>query len=374
MQQLFENNIYLIYFFACVVIYNYPYKVKQKLTLIYVATFGLNFIGSIGTKMAMVLLMIVLFLFLEYLTDDSGRIKIFNRLIYKILDYLYFAIFQYSIIFILIAMILNSNFVCIKFSDYIFIIKIISILVFIFGIHRLSSQQFILKSFDQILNYFLESTEFFKPQVDEEFTKYKLLCEVEDKSYFERKKCYNFISLQFIKNKYKRLKLQSSKDGNYILKYISKGKIWRGYSTLEMQLIRIIAIESGFRDDKYVKRRKIYELLYTEIFFKGLKRYYDDNVYTRRKYFKEYLLYVYFNNVPTKINGKDYPSFATALGKDISKWTLDEVFVASLGLNHREISAKRMNHYYGIISSYGLNRDNILKIANKLGEKNQNTL
>jgi len=78
--------------------------------------------------------------------------------------------------------------------------------------------------------------------------------------------------------------------------------------------------------------------------------------------------------VPTKINGKDYPSFATALGKDISKWTLDEVFVASLGLNHREISAKRMNHYYGIISSYGLNRDNILKIANKLGEKNQNTL
>ena len=40
----------------------------------------------------------VLFLFEEYLNTDTGKIEIIKKVRYKILDFIYYAIFQYSII------------------------------------------------------------------------------------------------------------------------------------------------------------------------------------------------------------------------------------------------------------------------------------
>lgn len=73
----------------------------------------------------------------------------------------------------------------------------------------------------------------------------------------------------------------------------------RGYSTIEMQLIRILAYKKGLKmgrpknlEDVYlIATRKIYEIVYAPMFFSGLKKYLmipDIN-----DYYRYYLVYIY---------------------------------------------------------------------------------
>lgn len=108
--------------------------------------------------------------------------------------------------------------------------------------------------------------------------KYTILTEIEDKLYFKRKNSYNFLSLEFAK--YRILRFRT-----YIKHYHGKEKIKRvmyaaehyaaitkhvrGYSTIEMQLIRNIGLPTGYN---CVVRRKVFEFVYTKIFFCSLKQ------------------------------------------------------------------------------------------------------
>lgn len=56
-----------------------------------------------------VLLTVVLFILEEYLNTDIGKIELIKKMKYKIVDFIYYAICQYSIIYIFIALALNSN-------------------------------------------------------------------------------------------------------------------------------------------------------------------------------------------------------------------------------------------------------------------------
>lgn len=144
-----------------------------------------------------------------------------------------------------------------------------------------------------------------------------ILSEIEDKSYFERKTTYNFLSREFVKYKIneKRMdyngKMQKNRfSTRRVMKKINKdfkeGLVLRGYSTIEMQLIKNIGIKRGFLRKKYLITRKIYEVIYTKIFFSGLRTYYESNQYGKIEYFKKFIVYIYLHNVPTTINGKKY--------------------------------------------------------------------
>ena len=70
----------------------------------------------------------------------------------------------------------------------------------------------------------------------------------------------------------------------------------RGCSTLEMQLIRNIGIEKGY--DKCIIRRKMFEFVYTYIFFNGLRDYYENTQNSKRREFKNlFCTFITFNTI-----------------------------------------------------------------------------
>ena len=65
-------------------------------------------------------------------------------------------------------------------------------------------------------------------------------------------------------------------------------------------------------------------MIYTKIFFSGLRAYYESNQYGKIEYFKKFIIYIYLHNVPTTINGKRYSKFVDAFnGKKIEEISMN---------------------------------------------------
>lgn len=73
----------------------------------------------------------------------GGKIEIIKKVRYKILDFIYYAIFQYSIIYILIAIIFNSNYCLYKIKGG----KIVSFILFVIAVQKLNNPKFELNTF-----------------------------------------------------------------------------------------------------------------------------------------------------------------------------------------------------------------------------------
>ena len=163
----------------------------------------------------------------------------------------------------------------------------------------------------------------------------------EDKTYFERRNTYNLISLEYARYKYIEFKNNQCKKiyrlifiGNIvccihifikiiknimlilikILKNINAllfrkkkiSNIFIGHATIEMQLIRTIALDDGY---SMTFRRKVYEYVYSTIFFHSLKDYYGylmmlcisylflQITYIKFKFTKEIFI-IFYGNTP----------------------------------------------------------------------------
>lgn len=130
-----------------------------------------------------------------------------------------------------------------------------------------------------------------------------------------------------------------------------------------MQLLRTVGIARGY--DKYKYQRKIFEVVYSRIFFDSLKRYHKANTYLALDHYRHYLLYVYFQNVMTKINGYRRVPFSSAFEDptDICHWSMDGLFVACLGLSFREATDFHLELYEDIIEPFQLNRNHIKELS-----------
>ena len=107
----------------------------------------------------------------------------------------------------------------------------------------------------------------------------------------------------------------------------------RGYSTIEMQLIRTIALKHGY-ETKTIQR-KFYELIYSEVFFRSLKEFYEYHQYSNTEYYKYYILYIYIRVAPVRINGVDYYSILKMFNKKkLNNITNEEFFIWTYGLSY----------------------------------------
>lgn len=365
MQSLFGDNIFFIYFLGCLTILNYSsFKENQKILLLYIISYGLCFLDVLGCKNTLILLLMLLFIFSQYLTDDTKKLQIITKFRYKVLDYIYHLVFQYEGILVIISIFMNGYTVEQIMGNYFKVIKIISLLIFIFAIHKLSSQKFKVKRISEIMENFETHPIYNFPYDKDDASIYNLLTTIEDKTYFIRKNTYNFISIEFICYKLKRFRdtyLRERKIPEAMsvaTGYIKKSKNIRGYSTIEMQLIRNIGIERGY---KCVIRRKIYEFIYTKIFFSSLRDYYKLNSYIKYNKFKHYLIYIYYNTVDTKIGNKKIRPLSNIFeNKNIDRWSLDTLFIACVGLSHRRLDANNIKLYTDVLKKFNLNQDEIL--------------
>ena len=249
MEALFSNNIIFVFFFAMLAIYNYSdLKEYQRMAIIYISIYALTILNIIGVKLAIGLMLLSLFCFLEIFTADEIKFKILVNPLYKIIDAIYLSFSQYAFGEMTCAFILLR----IKLPDSIteqeVVFKILSLLLVVWALTVTLQQKYIIHTFDEMYKIFIDF-----PINETKFNKKlneacHILTSIEDKLYFERKS-YTFLSPKYItrilKNKIKQQKGNKKitcifSAGNSFIKNIFDES--RGYSTIPMQLIRSLGI------------------------------------------------------------------------------------------------------------------------------------
>ena len=297
METLFNKNIIFIFFFAMIAIYNYSdLKEYQRMAIIYISVYALAVLNIVGIKMALLLLIVSLFCFFEIFTSDEMKFKILVNPIYKAVDFIYISIFQYSFGGICLALLLLKIKLPETFDKQNIIFRTLSFLFIVWTLTAMLQQKYVIHTFGEmyrVFTYFpINKIEF----NDKLYEACNILVSIEDKRYFERE-AYSFFFFLYIISLIKG-KIASQRGGKKVIYVLVNGNRFiknifdesRGYSTIPMQLVRSLGIKRGYN---YKYRRKIFEILYSRMFFKGIERMFNEDKVTQRQYFKEYLLYIY---------------------------------------------------------------------------------
>ena len=396
LEGLLNGNKILIYFIGIFyILINETFDKKQKIIIIYILTYILKLFNIMDLKVMLIVLNIVSFLYISFLSKDDLKNNILCNTLDKIKDYLYKCTFEYSAIYFLLSIILISN----SIPNYIPLLKninisiemievkinVISLILLGYALNNITSQKYETNSFQEIKNKMDKVaiwTNLDIKNIDNE--KIEMLIDIEDKSYFIREKSYNFISIEFLKYRFRRkkvgkinLKVKSDRIKEILLQEIHIKSILkkvkryiRGYSTIEMQIIRTLGVKYGY--SKHIICRKVYELLYSKMFFKNLRKYMNKSYLNTEGCvsFKQYLLIIYIGIAPIKINKKRYSNMLKVWNKtsvnDISK---EQFFISILGLSNRKISNEIIHDYYGIVEKYQLSKKKLKRLIEQINKE-----
>ena len=379
MEELFSGNLFAIYIIASIAVISYTnFEENQRMFLLYLFTYAIAFFKIFRISASLLLLVLITFVFLEYLSVDKKKLTLITNLIYKCVDYAFMMLSQYHFFWIFIAFLILHFSHYEYFSKCQYFLKIISILPLFWGSHLAISQPFKIKSITDMCKVFDDFPPYQFEYSEEMQEKFDLLCAFEDKTYFQRKKSYSCISIEYF---FCFLRNHGFPSGLFFRKafynistaqkrgYVSANLFSRGYSTPEMQLLRSVGILRGY--DRYKIQRKVFEVLYSKIFFSSLKEYHEANTYLRLNHYRHYLLYVYFQTVMTKIHGQKYTPLSSVFEneKDITTWSMEGLFIACLGLCFRNVSDENLALYNDIIHRFELNTARIKKLDSDFPKK-----
>lgn len=380
METLFNENIIFVFFFAMIAIYNYSdLKEYQRMAIIYISVYALTVLDIIGVKLAIALLVLSLFCFIEIFTSDETKFKILVNPIYKIIDFIYISFSQYAFGGMCCALFMLR----IKIPDIInkqeMILKILSFLFMVWTLTATLQQKYVLHTFGEMyktFTYFPINKIKFNEKLDEACS---ILISIEDKAYYERKS-YSFLSPKYILEILKD-KIRNQRGSKKITCVFSAGNRFiknifdesRGYSTIPMQLIRSLGIKRGYN---YKYRRKIFEILYSGMFFKGIERMLKEDQVAQRQYFKKYLIYIYFHKVNTFLGDATFSKFLNAFDmqyskkneKDIYDCSNEGIFIACMGLSKRanSITKDNIEYYLQAIDNVELDSDVVCDMVGKM--------
>ncbi len=381
MEGLLNDNIILLFFFSIIAIYNYSgLREYQRVSIVYITVYFLVLFGIIDIVLAMLFIFLSLFCFFEILCNDDMKFKILVNPFYKIIDCLYLSFAQYALLYILLSILL------LVFSlDFIpnIVFKLISIFCLIKGITVTLQQKYVVSTFREMYKIFSD----FPIQKINYNKKLKdactILVNIEDRKYFDRKG-YTFFSFNYILSVL-RDKIRFSNSKIKICKVYKSGINFigniineeRGYSTIPMQLIRSLGIKRGYN---YKYRRKIFELLYSKMFFSGVEKMLEEDKVSKRENIKSYYLYIYFHKVNTFLGEASFSKFLNAFDmqyknknrKDIYECSNEGIFIACMGLSKRalRINENTIDYYMNFIDySVTLDSDKILKMVNVMMDK-----
>lgn len=383
METLFNKNIIFIFFFAMIAIYNYSdLKEYQRMAIIYISVYALAVLNIVGIKMALLLLIVSLFCFFEIFTSDEMKFKILVNPIYKAVDFIYISIFQYSFGGICLALLLLKIKLPETFDKQNIIFRTLSFLFIVWTLTAMLQQKYVIHTFGEmyrVFTYFpINKIEF----NDKLYEACNILVSIEDKRYFERE-AYSFFSVKYIISLIKG-KIASQRGGKKVIYVLANGNRFiknifdesRGYSTIPMQLVRSLGIKRGYN---YKYRRKIFEILYSRMFFKGIERMFNEDKVTQRQYFKEYLLYIYFHKVNTFLGDATFSKFLNAFDmkynrkneKDIYDCTNEGIFIACMGLSKRatNITPENIDYYLQSIENVQLDAEIICDMVEKMMDR-----
>ncbi len=368
MEALFSNNIYVLYILVGFSVFSLSsFEEYQRVILFYVISFISALFNILSVRYILLLSVLVMFFMTEYFSCDRSKRDIILKVRFKLMDFIYSFTFLYHIALYGLALVLVFFFHIASHRAAEFVWVLLAVAAMLWNIQAVSKREFKVHDLDQLskkLERFGINRLMLTPEMQKRF---EILALIEDKTFFTRVDAYTPFTVEFIKIKlgqfaaaFKRkrsLKNFCTDNLKYTLKSISR----RGYSTLEMQLIRTLAVERGWN---CIIRRKFYEIFYSPIFFSSYYDMFDTYYYRNTCKYRLFLLYVYCHTVQTWIGGKKRRFCDWFEEKDIGKWELEKMLVASVGLNGTRITEDNVDRYAYIIEAYELDRDRILAISN----------
>ena len=374
MEQLFQSSTLLVFFFASIAIFNYTdFKIEQRLSIIYISVYALVATGIIGLKLAYLFLFLTLFAYLEIFTQDAMKLKLLVNPIYKVIDCTYLSIAQYYLMYILLSLFCFYYKLEFWIGEWAYILKIFSIIPLFIGITKALRQKYVIKTFQEMYRVF-SLYPIHKVQFNQKLHEACcILVDIEDRNFYARKS-YSFLSIRFLFSALKHKK-RPHKHNPAVSAIRNITTLSRGYSTIPMQLIRSLGIKYGYN---CVFRRKIYEILYSRMFFSGVKRLMHDEHVSNRKYFNEYLLYIYFHSVTSFLGDAVFSKFLNAFDmrgpkknvKDIYDCSNEGIFIACMGLSKRANKINKDNiDYYLKPIQVSLDRNEILNMVSIMMDK-----
>ncbi len=335
---------------------------RMRVMLVYLFSFVLALAGSFRLLHIVGGAVVVLFLALEFLTDDTWRLQLFTSLRYKLADFLYRMFVEYSGGFFLLAM--AAIFIAHNWHPHklaTILLYTLSVALMAVALFTLTAKKYATKSITAIVEQLERDMLTYQLSVTPHMqTLFNILVDMEDRAYFNRTDHQHVIPfVYFLKKCFSRLR------------YLKLTDIWpafrslftRGYGTIEMQLLRNIGIEYGYQ---YTYRRKIFELVYANMFFNGYRAYL---VRGRGDYshYRAFIIRKYIENVDSSVNGhisRPYDGRSSLLRmfgrKNLARISKEEFFVWCLGLPQRKhIYDTTVDSYDEVMTKFGLDRQKI---------------
>ena len=156
------------------------------MAIIYISVYALAALNIIGIKLAVGLLGISLFCFLEILTSDEMKFKILINPIYKIIDFLYISFFQYAFLGMCFALLLLRIKLPDQFFELDFVFKMLSFLAMVWTMTATLQQKYVVHTFTEmykIFSWYPINKVIFDEKLHEACS---ILVSIEDRTYFKR--------------------------------------------------------------------------------------------------------------------------------------------------------------------------------------------
>lgn len=333
---------------------------RLKVGILYIITYALIFM-NLDPLIAIISLIVTSFCCLEYFSSDKRKNEDL-KLSEKVLDYVYAMIIECRVMFFFcilggtfcLAEIVN-NYSQHTATDWLHnniamvmgFTVIVLALLFLILLHFVSSPKFLKKSYSEILNK-LTLKPVFAYYEETDIEKFKMLIAMEDHKFLDRDvdehtvlsftMCGYYLKIIGITELIRRI-------------WQHKSSVWRGYGTIDMQLMRNVGIEKGY---ECKVRRKFFEVCYSRIIYNSYYR----KVGNSPELFKYWILENYIDNVRVKINNKIYAPeggnvFDHAFGKNFEELSKEEFFVWCLGLrNYGKIGDRVLKMNQDIINEF----------------------
>ncbi len=387
MESVLSGSIYFIYVWWLISLFNNKnFSPKMKISQAYILSIALRLFGGYDSLTVLATMLIALFFCEEYFNPDTGKTNFLKNLGWKIVDYFFRYIYLYKILYPVLGIVLSDivrecviTTLCYDEAFANNISRLIASALTFWGIHRMYAERIVFKDYNDILENQINKVPYYKlyegkNEVEREILRkrFELIAAIEDRYFFDRKG-YSILN-------WSQIKLYIREYGFFkLVKKVGYSRGIGGHSTIEMQLLRILFFKSGLtfnrnsgrgmlRRWKEIIFRKIYELLFTPIFFAALKEYIQEKATKELTYYKDYIIFLYLNTVISKINGKRFDP-ASAFLKETGYNSCEEIFVLALGLNTAPITEERVNNYSAVIEEYKLDLKKVEKAINEFGKE-----
>ena len=336
---IFNNNMIVafILFLTSILSYSEIKLQEQRIAIAYIVIFVLQAAGMISFKVAIVFILLTFVIYIEILTDDKMKLKIVTNIWYKTLDLIYQTVFMYHLIPAVFTVGLLELYNTNNFGNgFINLFILPAALVFgVYTINRVLSEEIEFITFNEIYSKIMEYP-INKFVCNEKFCQASsILVAIEDKNFYQRKG-YTVFSFRSTKNIVDRKFKEEGGSVSRIKIFAGMVKMFlynmrtqrRGYSTIGSQLLRSLAIETGY-DSKW--KRKFFEAFYTNLFFKSLYNYLSRHKVANRQNYRQWLIYLYFHYVNTFLGDEDirFSKFLNVFDMQYSKKNTIDIYDVS---------------------------------------------